>query len=87
MLIKSKTHEYSTNKKYVTGKGFVDSLSSIFNSLKSSVVPAFKSVGSYLSTNKDLMLKPLLGAVGSLGAKALTELPTLLNKIVNRNKN
>src|SRR6266496_5449565 len=45
-------------------------------------------VGSYISTNKDQILKPLLGAVGTLGAKALTEgIPALINKIASKNKN
>jgi len=84
MLIKKKVHGYSTKKKYIVGRGFVDSLSSIFNSIK----PALRGVGSYISTNKDQILKPLLGAVGTLGAKALTEgIPALINKIANKNKN
>src|SRR5258708_34473978 len=77
MLINNNIHGYSSNKKYVVGRGFVDTMSS-----------ALKNVGSYLSTNKDLMLKPLLGGVGTLGAKALSEgIPALINKIINRNKN
>ena len=84
MFINTNVHGYSTNKKYVVGRGFVDSLTSIFNSIK----PSLKGIGSYLSTNKDQILKPLLGAVGTLGAKALTEgLPALITKIANRNKN
>jgi len=79
---------FSNNKKKIIGRGFVDSLSSMFNSIKASALPALKGVGSYLSTNKDQILKPLLGAVGTLGAKALTEgLPALINKIANKNKN
>ena len=88
MLINRNVHGYSTNKKYVTGRGFVNSLSLIFNSIKSSVMPTLRGVGSYLSTNKDQILKPLLGAAGTLGAKALAEgVPALINKIQNRNKN
>lgn len=34
MLINKNVHGYSANKKYVSGRGFVDSLSSIFNSIK-----------------------------------------------------
>src|SRR6266496_36488 len=84
MLINRNVHGFSTNKKYIVGRGFVDSLSSIFNSIK----PALRGVGSYISTNKDQILKPLLGAVGTLGAKALTEgLPALINKIASKNKN
>jgi hypothetical protein len=59
-------------RKHITGRGFVDSL---------------KSVGSYIASNKDLIAKPLLGAVGSLGAMALTTgVPALINHIKNRNK-
>src|SRR5258708_35888364 len=77
MLINNNIHGYSSNKKYVVGRGFVDTMSS-----------ALKNVGSYLSTNKDLMLKPLLGGVGTLGAKALSEgIPALINRIANKNKN
>jgi hypothetical protein len=91
MLIKMNVHGYSTNKKYVTGRGFVDSLSSIFNSIKSSALPALtqslRGVGTYISNNKDQIFKPLLGAVGTLGAKALTEgLPVMINRIANRNR-
>ncbi len=83
MLINRNVHGYSANKKYIVGRGFVDSMSSIFNSIK----PALRGVGSYISTNKDQILKPLLGAVGTLGAKALTEgIPALINRIANKNK-
>ena len=30
-------------------------------------------IGSYILENKDLIAKPLLGAVGNIGAMALTE--------------
>jgi len=84
MLINRNVHGFSTNKKYIVGRGFVDSLSSIFNSIK----PALRGVGSYISTNKDQILKPLLGAVGTLGAKALSEgLPALISRIASKNKN
>jgi hypothetical protein len=77
MLITKNVHGYSKKKKLITGRGFVDSLSSIF-----------KSVGSYVSNNKDLIAKPLLGAVGTLAATGLTTgVPALLSHIANRNKN
>ena len=77
MLIKRNTYGYSKNKKIITGRGFVDSLSSVF-----------KNIGSYVSTNKDLIAKPLLGAVGSLAATGLTAgVPAIISKIANRNKN
>src|SRR6266496_441757 len=87
MLINRNVHGFSTNKKYIVERGFVDSMSSIFNSIKSSAIPALRGVGSYISTNKDQILKSLLGAVGTLGAKALTEgIPALISKIASKNK-
>ena len=88
MLINKNRYGYSKNKKYVEGKGFVDSLSSIFNSIKASAMPALQSVGSYVSSNKDLIAKPILGALGSLAATGLTAgVPAILNHIASRNKN
>ena len=88
MLINSTTYGYSRNKKHITGRGFVDTMSSVFNSFKSSLAPAFRNVSSYVSTNKDLIAKPLLGAIGSLAATGLTAgVPALINHIANRSKN
>src|SRR5579863_6440667 len=85
MLINKNRYGYSRNKKYITGRGFVDAMSSIFNFLKSSL--ALRSVGNYISTNRDLIAKPVLGALGSLAATGLTAgVPALLKHIVNRNK-
>ena len=53
MLINKNRYGYSKNKKYVVGRGVVDSLSSIFNSVKASAMPALQSVGSYVLNNKD----------------------------------
>jgi hypothetical protein len=87
MLINKTTYGYR-NKKHITGRGFVDTMSSVFNSLKSSLAPAFRNVSSYVSTNKDLIAKPILGAIGSLAATGLTAgVPALLSHIANRNKN
>ena len=87
MLIKKISYGYSRKKRYITGRGFVDSMSSIFNSLKSAVVPAFRNITSYVSANRDLIAKPVLGAVGSLAAKGLSEgVPALINHIAKRNK-
>ena len=72
MLITRNARGYSRNKKYIIGRGFVDALSNVFNSLKASAVPALRGIGSYVSNNKDLIAKPLLGAVGSLAATGLT---------------
>src|SRR5271169_6586676 len=87
MLINKNVYGYSKNKKYVVGRGFVDSLSSIFNSIKASAMPALQSVGSYISSNKDLIAKPVLGALGSLAVTGLTAgVPAILNHIANRKR-
>ena len=87
MLINKNTHGYSRNKRHIMGRGFVDTMSSVFNSLKATVAPAFRSIGSYVSTNKNLIAKPLLGAIGSLAAKGLSEgVPALISHIANRNR-
>jgi hypothetical protein len=88
MLITKNAHGYSRKKKYIIGRGFVDALSNVFNSLKASAVPAIRGIGSYVSNNKDLIAKPLLGAVGSLAATGLTAgVPALIGHIMNKNKN
>lgn len=85
MLVLNYAYGYSRKKKYITGRGFVDSLSNVFNSIKASAVPAMKSIGSYVSNNKDLIAKPLLGAVGTLAATGLTAgVPALLSHIMRR---
>jgi len=76
MLINKNTYGYKQNKKYIIGRGFVDSLSSVF-----------RNVGSYVSTNRDLIAKPVLGALGSLAATGLTAgVPALISHISNRKK-
>ena len=87
MLINNKSYGYSRNKKYITGRGFVDTMSSVFNSLKATVAPTIRNVSSYISTNRDLIAKPVLGAVGSLAATGLTAgVPALISHIANRNR-
>ena len=62
-------------------------MSSVFNSLKSAVVPSFRNIASYVSNNRDLIAKPVLGAVGSLAAKGLAEgVPALINRITKTNR-
>jgi hypothetical protein len=85
MLVQNYVYGYSRKKKYITGRGFVDSLSNVFNSIKASAAPAIRSIGSYVSNNKDLIAKPLLGAVGTLAATGLTAgVPALLSQIMRR---
>ena len=68
-------NKYKKNR-HITERGFVDSMTT-----------ALKNIGSYVVSNKDLIAKPLLGAVGSLGATALTAgVPALISHIRNRNK-
>jgi hypothetical protein len=87
MLVKKNTYGYSRSKKYVTGRGFVDTMSSIFNNFRTSVAPAIRNVASYVVQNKDLIAKPVLGAIGSLAAKGLTDgVPALISHIANRNR-
>ena len=70
MIIVNRKRGYGARRKYVHGEGFVDSL---------------KGIGSYISQNKDLIAKPLLGAVGNLAATGLTEgTKALMNRIVNK---
>jgi len=85
MLIKNNAFGYSQKKKFITGR-CVDALSSVFNSLKASAVPAIRSY-SYVSNNKDLIAKPLLSAAGLLAATGLTAgVPALISHIMNKNK-
>ena len=72
---------YTSKRKYINGYGFVDSLSSAFNSIK----PTFQNIGSYIAQNKDLIAKPLLGAAGDLAAFGLTEAgKAVITKLVNK---
>ena len=58
MIVKEKSKAYSSKRTMIHGQGFVDTL---------------KGVGSYISQNKDLIAKPMLGAVGEIGALAMVE--------------
>ena len=58
MIVNRKNCMYTSKRKIIHGQGFVDTLSSI---------------GSYINQNKDLLAKPMLSAVGNIGALALTE--------------
>ena len=70
MIVRNKNQMYSINRKMVHGRGFLDTLSSI---------------GSYISQNKDLLAKPMLGAVGNIGALALTEASrAILRKVLSQ---
>ena len=43
MLVNRYYYGYSNKKKHVTGKGFVDSLSSIFNTIKSATATSVQN--------------------------------------------
>ena len=58
MIVRDQNKIYSSKRTMIYGHGFVDTL---------------KGIGSYVSQNKDLIAKPMLGAVGDIGAIALTE--------------
>ena len=74
MIITNRKQGYNSRRRYIQGKGFVDSLTS-----------TLRSVGSYVSQNRDLIAKPLLGAVGNLAATGLEEgTKLLLNHIINK---
>src|SRR2546426_2072958 len=79
-MLVHKKQNYSSKRKYVQGRGFVDSLSS-----------TIRNVGSYIAQNKDLIAKPLLGAVGDLAAFGVTEagksvISHIINKNINKNR-
>ena len=71
MGVKYENHYgYSNRKKYIVGKGFVDS-----------ILPTIKSVGDYIVENKDLLAKPVLASLGSLAA---TGVAAVGNKIAKK---
>ena len=90
MLVNRNCYGFTSRKKHVTGTGFVDSLSSILNSIKASAAsaaPIFKSVGNYVADNKDLIAKPVLGAIGSLASTGLSAgIPAIISHIAKRNR-
>ena len=87
MFVNKTKYGYSGRKKHITGKGFIETLSNVFSSLKSSATPVFESIKNYVVENRDLIAKPILGAVGSLAATGLAAgVPTLLTHIANRNR-
>lgn len=58
MIVREKSKQPNSKKTMVYGRGFVDTL---------------KGIGSYVAQNKDLIARPMLGAVGDIGAFALAE--------------
>src|SRR5271163_3644640 len=83
MIVPKSRSKYTNKKKLVIGRGFVDTMSNIFNSIR----PTLKNVGSFIKENKDLIAKPILGAVGQLAATGISKgVPTLLSTILNRKR-
>lgn len=63
---------YTSKRNMIYGYGFVDTL---------------QGIGSYVAQNKDLIAKPMLSAVGEVGALALTEgSKALIKKLSNDQK-
>ena len=50
MLVNRNRYGFTSNKKHVIGTGFVDSLSSIINSIKASAAPALHQYSKALAT-------------------------------------
>ena len=76
IVYNSKTNRPVLKRKYIKGNGFTDSLMS-----------SLRSVGSYVAQNKDLIAKPLLGAVGDLAATGISQgVPALIKYINNKNQ-
>ena len=76
MVHNSKTNRSVLKRKYIQGKGFTDSL-----------VSSLRGIGSYVAAqNKDLIAKPLLGAVGDLAATGISQGVPALIKYINKNQ-
>ena len=77
MIIIDNDRSYTSDKEYIQGSGFIDSLSS-----------NLRNFGSYILQNKDLITKPMLGAAGELAAFATTEVGRkAITKMMNKNPN
>ena len=70
-MVNRKSYGYNNKKQYVVGKGFVDIM---------------KGIGSYMESNKDLIAKPILGAVGALAATGVTAATHAIANRIKRNK-
>lgn len=81
MIIPQNRSRYTSDRKLIMGRGFVDSFSNIFKSIR----PAFNNIGSFIKQNKDLLVKPIIGAVGDLAATGISKgVPALFTHIINR---
>src|SRR5882757_4715701 len=81
MIVPQNRSRYTTDRTLIVGGGFVDTFSNIYNSIK----PTLNNFGSFIKQNKDLLIKPVRGAVGSLAATGISKgVPTVLSHIMNR---
>ena len=72
MIVRHKNSMYTSKRKMIYGSGFVDIL---------------KGIGSYVVQNRDLVAKPMLSAVGNVGALALNEVSKAVIRKIARNAN
>lgn len=73
MIVKERSKMYTSKRTMIHGHGYVDIL---------------KGIGSYISQNKDLIARPMLGAIGDLTAFAATEGgKALIRKIASKKDN
>jgi hypothetical protein len=73
MIVKEKSKMYTSKRTMIHGHGYVDVL---------------KGIGSYISQNKDLLAKPMLGAAGDLAAFATLEGgKAIIKKLMTKNNN
>src|SRR5213080_126321 len=76
MLIINRKYGYTSKRKYIKGKGLMDSFTS-----------GLKEIGSYILKKKDILAKPIIGAVGDLAAiGVLKGGKAAINAIANRKK-
>ena len=85
MIIPQNRSRYTTDRKLIMGRGFVDSFSNIFKSIRPALWNAGNNIGSFIKQNKDLLVKPIIGAVGDLAATGISKgVPALFTHIINR---
>ena len=54
MFVNKTKYGYSSRKKHITGKGFLETLSNVFSSLKSSATPLFERIGNCMSSRVNI---------------------------------
>src|SRR6266568_9195975 len=85
MIVPRNRSRYTNDRNLILGRGFVNTFSNIFNSIKPALWNAGNNIGSFIKQNKDLLVKPIIGAIGDLAATGISKgIPTLLTRIINR---